>query len=167
MGKTMDKATVIYGADQKVNLTNINWEEMQTAILAQIGDEPIGIAVAGAKKAVDEAKKDKGLQKPYVKVGLVDGSLVMRIKDPRPLIDKEIDTVLVRQFKQKKEAYQKMLGKTGGGSDKGVVVSLDPKDKVIKDAAESVSKQRKMGEDAPLRRMGEDYSDKDKMHAGK
>jgi hypothetical protein len=167
MGKTMDKATVIYGADQKVNLTNINWEEMQTAILAQIGDEPIGTAIAGAKKAVDEAKKDKGLQKPYVKVGLVDGSLVMRIKDPRPLIDKELDTVLVRQFKQKKEAYQKMLGKTGGGSDKGVVVSLDPKDDVIKDAAKSISTQRKMGEDAPLRRMGEDYADKDKMHTGK
>jgi len=100
MGKAMDKATVIYGADQKVNLTNINWEEMQTAILEQIGDEPIGTAVAGAKKAVEEAKKDKKLQKPYVKVGLVDGSLVMRIKDPRPLIDKELDTVLGRQFKQ-------------------------------------------------------------------
>jgi len=163
----MDKATVIYGADQKVNLTNINWEAMQTAILAEIGDEPIGTAIAGAKKAIDEAKKDKGLQKPYVKVGLVDGSLVMRIKDPRPLIDKELDTVLVRQFKQKKDAYQKMLAKTGNGSDRGVVVSLDPKDKVIKESADSVAKQRKLGEDAPLRRVGEDYSDRDKAHTGK
>src|SRR5436190_1660068 len=98
MGKTMDKATVIYGAKQNVNPTNINWEEVQRAILAEIGDEPIGTAIAGAKKAIEEAKKDKGLQKPYVKVGLVDGSLVLRIKDPRTFIDKEIDTVLVLQF---------------------------------------------------------------------
>src|SRR4051812_1479910 len=169
MGKTMDKATVLYGANHNVNLTNIKWDELQQAILAEVGDEPLATPIAGAKKVIEEAKKGKGLQKPYVKVGLVDGNLVLRIKDPRTFIDKEIDTILVKQFKQKKEAHKQMvaaMGNAGGVGDKGVVVALDPSDKIIKDAAESIAKKRKLGEDAPLQRQGQTYDDQTKGHTG-
>ncbi len=168
MGKSMDKSTVIYGASGSVGLSAVNWDAVKQAILDEIGDEPIGTPLAGAKKVVEEAKKDKNLVKAYVKVGVVDGALVLRIKDVRTLVDKEIDTVLVKQWKQKQVAHEKMvtLLKNGGGTDNGKVVSLDPEDKVIKPSAKSIATERKLGEDGPLKRTGETYGDKDKMHSG-
>jgi hypothetical protein len=168
MGKTMDKSTVIYGANGSIGLGSVNWDQIKKAILDEIGDEPISTPLAGAKQTVDKAKNDKTLVKAYVKVGIVDGNLVLRIKDVRTLVDKEIDTILVKQFKQKKEAHEKIvaLQAKGGAGDKGVVVSLDPKDKVIKPASESIATQRKLGEDGPLKRAGETYADKDTMHSG-
>lgn len=159
---------MIYGASGSVGLTAVDWEKIKKAILDEVGDEPIATPLAGAKKAVDDAKKDKNLVKAYVKVGLVDGNMVLRIKDVRTLVDKEIDAVLVKQFKQKKDAHDKMvaLQSKGNGNDKGTVVSLDPEDKVIKPAAKSIATDRKLGDDAPLKRTGETYGDKDKMHSG-
>jgi hypothetical protein len=169
MGKTMDKATVIYGANGSIGLGAVNWDQIKKAILDEIGDEPISTPLAGAKQSVEKAKNDKTLVKAYVKVGLVDGNLVLRIKDVRTLLDKEIDTILVKQFKQKKDAHEKMVAlqaKGGVPGDKGVVVSLDPKDKVIKPSAESIATQRKLGEDGPLQRAGQTYGDKDNKHTG-
>jgi len=167
MGKTMDKASVIYGANGAVGLTSVNWKAIETAIEDKIGPE--GIMWSPAKKAVEEAKSNKNLVKAYVKVGEVNGDLVLRIKDVRTLVDKEIDTTLVKQYKQKVVAHEKMvaLQKDGAKDDKGVVVSLDPKDKVIKPSSESIAKERKLGEDAPLQRKDQTYGDKDKLHTGK
>ena len=126
MGKTMDKATVIYGANGNVGLSAVKWGDVEEAILDQIGDEPITSALNGAKRAVEDAKKDKTLDKAYVKVGIVDGNLVLRIKDVRTLIDKELDTLLIKQFKQKKEAYLKMKSLTPKNGDNGVVSLARP-----------------------------------------
>lgn len=169
MGKTMDKSTVIYGASGSVGVAAVDWEKVKKAILEEIPDEPIATPLAGAKKAVEEAKQNKNLVKAYVKVGEVDGNLVLRIKDVRTLMDKEIDTVLIKQYKQKKAAHEKMvaLQKNKNGNDKGVVVSIDPNDDTIKTSAQSVASERKLGEDAPLKRDKEKYDDGDKKHTGK
>lgn len=166
MGKAMDKSSVIYGGKTTVGLTSVNWTEIERLILEQVGDEPLATPLAGARKAVDAAKKDKSLEKAYVKVGLVGKDLVLRIKDVRTLIDKEIDSILVKQFEQKRDAHQKMVlaQAKGGGGDGGKVVSLDPKDKTIRESAEEVAKKRKLGADAPLQRAGDAYGDKDKKH---
>lgn len=167
MGKTMDKSSVLYGSNGTVGLNAVNWDVIKKAILDEVGDEPIGTALAGAKSAVNEAKKDKNLQKAYVKVGLVGSDLVLRIKDVRTVVDKEIDTVLVKQFPQKKSAHDKMValaGKTNG--DKGTVVSLDPKDSTIKTSAQSIANDRTLGEDGPLQRNGQSYGAKDDKHTG-
>ena len=168
MGKSMDKATVIYGGKTTVGIGSVNWTEVERLIKEEIGDEPIGTPLAGARKAVDEAKKDKSLDKAYVKVGLVGSELVLRIKDVRTLVDKEIDSILVKQFKQKKEAHAKMLEhlNKGAGGDSGKVVSLDPKDKTINDSAKQVATHRTLGQDAPLQRDKSTYGDKDKQHTG-
>lgn len=168
MGKSMDKATVIYGGKTTVGIGSVNWTEVERLIKEEIGDEPIGTPLAGARKAVDEAKKDKSLDKAYVKVGLVGSELVLRIKDVRTLVDKEIDSVLVKQFKQKKEAHAKMLEhlKKGAGGDSGKVVSLDPKDKTINESSRLVATHRTLGQDAPLQRDKASYGDKDKTHSG-
>jgi hypothetical protein len=106
----MDKAAVIYGQANGVLLDQVNWTTIQQAITAELGPEPV-TGLNDAKKAVANAKKNQALNNPYIKVGLAGGDLVLRIKDKRTLLDKEIDTVLIRGYKAKLENYRKNLKK--------------------------------------------------------
>jgi hypothetical protein len=57
-----------------------------------------------------------------------------------------------------KEAFEAAAAKKDG---KGVVVNLDPKDKTINEASKSIAKDRKLGADKALRRVGESDDETD------
>jgi hypothetical protein len=104
MGQKMDKTTVIYGQSKDLAPKDVKWAEVEKAIKAKIGDEEIE-GLQNAKTAVAQAMANKKLQSPYVKVGEIGDNLVLRIKDKGLLKDTEKDTILVKDYKAKKQAF--------------------------------------------------------------
>lgn len=107
MGKPMNNDTVIYGQGHGIDLEKVNWATIQKVVEGEVGDVSITTGINNAKAAVAEAKNDTKLKNPYVKVGVVGRDLVFRIKDKRTLVDKEIDTVLLKGFVAKQLELQR------------------------------------------------------------
>jgi hypothetical protein len=112
MGKTMAKSTIIWGEQHSVSLARFS-----SAHMAQIIDlihKNIGptqtIDHAAAQSAIRKAKGNPKMKNGYVKVGLIDGNLVLRCKEKKFLGDIEVDAVLAKSYRAKVAAWdsQKM-----------------------------------------------------------
>lgn len=113
MGKKMEKATVIYGQSKELSPKDVKWVDLEKVIRQNIGPEEEISGLNAGKKAVAEAAVDKKLKDAYVKVGEIGANLVLRIKDKGVLIDTELDTILVKDYANKKQAFaQKATPKT-------------------------------------------------------
>ncbi len=109
MGKTMKKATIIWGDQHSVTLANFNDSHLKD--IEQLARQHIGpraaFARAAASKAVQQAKVNPKMKNAYVKVGLIDGALVLRCKEKKFFGDVEVDATLVTDYKGKTLAYIK------------------------------------------------------------
>jgi hypothetical protein len=111
MGKTMKKSTIIWGEKHSVTLANFNdshLKEIENLARQNIGPKA-AFARAAAAKAVAQAKTNPKMKNAYVKVGLIDGALVLRCKEKKFFGDIEIDATLVTDYRAKSLAYMQVL----------------------------------------------------------
>lgn len=112
MGKTMKKSTIIWGEKHSVTLANFNdahLKDIEAIVRQQIGPRA-AFARAAASKAIQQAKTNPKMKHAYVKVGLIDGAVVLRCKEKKFFGDIEVDATLVTDYKGKANAYiQEML----------------------------------------------------------
>ncbi|MCC7359443.1 MAG: hypothetical protein IT317_08205 [Anaerolineales bacterium] len=112
MGKKMAKTSVIWGDKHAVTLAQFGSAHMQAIqkeVRLHVGAK-VPFPTATANQVINTAKTNPKMKNAYVKVGLVDGALVMRVKEKKFLGDVEADAVLVTNFKAKSEAFrQEML----------------------------------------------------------
>jgi capsule polysaccharide export protein KpsE/RkpR len=107
MGKKMDKATIIYGANKSVPLANFNgYAEVTETVQKYIGPNE-QVNLTEARRAVQEANADKKMKTAYIKVGEVGSDLVLRAKQDKWNGDIEYDGVLVKGYKAKVTAFDK------------------------------------------------------------
>ena len=107
MGKTMPKTSVIYGEQHMLPVANFTGSHM-TAILdlvAQKVGPNVVVDRAAITKAVTAAKNHKKMKDAYLKIGVIDGNLVLRCKEKRFFGDIEVDAVLVKSYPTKVKAY--------------------------------------------------------------
>lgn len=138
LGKKMDKEDVIYG---KVALNRVSWSKIVEAVT------PIAIPstlLSEAKKTLAEARQEK-LSKPYVKVGQAGNDLVLRIKEDKTM-GKEIDAVLVKNYKQAVETLDKKTAKVVEEMnltlDNGVDAQLDGLPEMFKRIRELIGQNK-------------------------
>ncbi len=98
---TMEKANTIFGETRQVsplgfNTTHMN--EIEHLIQAAIGGA-WKLKRAQVAKAVDAARKDPLLKDGYIKVGLVTGHMMLRIKQKKGDGKQVTDLILVKDYK--------------------------------------------------------------------
>lgn len=107
MGKTMPKSTVIYGQKHAVraaNFTGSDLNDLKALIRDLVGPE-VKFPAAAVNKAISDAKNHKKMKDAYVKVGVIDGNLILRCKEKKFFGDIEIDVLLVPNYKPKASRY--------------------------------------------------------------
>lgn len=107
MGKAMHKDAVIFGGDKTFKLSGFNsWGDAKKAVIEQIGPRQTPMW-SQAEAALKNWQKESALEDAYVKIGVVDGVLVLRAKSKRFLGDEERDAVLLKGYKIAAEAWAK------------------------------------------------------------
>jgi hypothetical protein len=107
MGKKMEKNTILFGEKQSAPLNGFNaWPKLKAAIEERVGT---GSAIDWhkGKEAVDQASKDPNMRDAYVKVGVIDKNLILRVKQKKFTGDQEYDGILIKAFTDKVTAYQR------------------------------------------------------------
>jgi hypothetical protein len=112
MGKTMPKSTVIYGQQHAIAVSSFSGSHVNN-IIALLKDkvgpdvvDPIeGTLRTAINRAVNAAKSNKKMKDAYVKIGLIDGNLILRAKEKKFFGDIEIDEVLIKNYKPKASQY--------------------------------------------------------------
>lgn len=141
MGKAMHKDTVIFGGDKTYKLSGFNsWSDAKKAVIEQIGPRQTPMW-SQAETALKGWQKESALDDAYVKIGVVDGALVLRAKSKRFLGDEERDAVLLKGYKVAAVAWAKeqQEGTTKQLSGREIIV-LELKDIKHRDDAYKVLK---------------------------
>ncbi|MGC3967498.1 MAG: hypothetical protein QM775_09055 [Pirellulales bacterium] len=111
MGKKMDKASVIYGGDKPRTLLKDfdHWNELAQVIEEKLGSEA-KYDFALAKKLVKETKQNEKFnpKEAYVKVGVVDKDLVLRIKQEKTFGDEEADAIVVKNYVALRKDFEEL-----------------------------------------------------------
>jgi hypothetical protein len=107
MGKSMHKDDVIFGGDKTYKLNGFNsWSEAKKAVAEQIGPKQTPMW-SQAESALKGWQKEDAMADAYVKIGVVDGVLLLRAKSKRFLGDEERDAVLLKGYKIAAAAWAK------------------------------------------------------------
>jgi hypothetical protein len=107
MGKTMNKDTVIFGGDKTRKLVGFSdWVEAKKAVVEQVGPRQSPMW-SQAETALKAWQKEPAMADAYVKIGVIDGALVLRAKSKRFLGDEERDALLLKGYKIAAEAWAK------------------------------------------------------------
>jgi hypothetical protein len=116
VGSKMSKDSVIYGAGGNVKAQGFNdWKGIEEAIVQVIGREG-KYDLKDAKKALTAAENDKKMKikDAYIKVGVVNKDLVIRVKEEKTFGDIEHDGVLVSGFDAAAKKFAESLEKAVG-----------------------------------------------------
>ena len=108
MGKTMPKSTVIYGQQHAVRVaafTGANLAAIVSLVKDKVGPD-VKINQSAINAAINQAKNHKKMKDAYVKIGVIDGDLILRCKEKKFFGDIEIDVVLVKGYKPKASKYE-------------------------------------------------------------
>lgn len=107
MGKAMSKDTVIFGGDKNHKLAGFSsWPDAKKAVVDRIGPKQTPMW-SQAEVALKTWAKEPAMADAYVKIGVIDGNLVLRAKSKHFLGDDERDAVLLKGYKLAVDAWAK------------------------------------------------------------
>jgi|SRR5579859_301835 len=111
MGKAMSKSAVIYGELRPVlvkSFGDADVKNMLDIIRSKIGPKPV-VSLIAMRDAVRTAQADPVLKNGRVKVGVIDGNLIWRVKEANFSGPKELDALIVRNYTTQLDKYREEL----------------------------------------------------------
>jgi hypothetical protein len=111
MGKAMSKSDVIYGELRPVlikNFSDTDVKNMVDIIRGKIGPKPV-ISLIQMRSAIRAAQADPALKNGRVKVGVIEGDLVWRVKEKNFSGPKELDALVVKNYHTQLGKYRDEL----------------------------------------------------------
>jgi len=111
MGKAMSKSDVIYGEQRPVLIKAFGETDVKNItdiIRSKIGPKPV-ISLIGMRDAIRKAQADPALKAGRVKVGVIDGDLIWRVKEANFSGPKELDAIIVKNYRTQLGKYLEEL----------------------------------------------------------
>src|SRR6185369_8194477 len=109
MGKAMAKSDVIYGELRPVLVKSFgetDVKNMVDIIRSKVGPKPV-ISLIAMRTAIRTAQADPELKTGRVKVGLIDSDLIWRVKTANFTGPKELDAIVVKNYRTALGKYLK------------------------------------------------------------
>jgi len=111
MGKAMSKSDVIYGELRPIAVARFgeaDVKNMVDIIRGKIGPKPV-ISLIQMRDALRKAQADPALKTGRVKVGVIDGDLIWRVKEANFTGPKELDAIVVKNYHTQLSQYLEEL----------------------------------------------------------